>query len=72
MEGAFQIRGLEDIDTLAYIFGAFYAMLLAQKSSPGLLSGTLVNEAYWKVAARCLVAYLIAWPLNNLLPIAMD
>ena len=43
-------------------------MLLAQKLSPRLLSGALVNDAYWKILARFIVACLVSLPWMLLIP----
>ena len=43
-------------------------MLLAQKLRPRLLSGEIVNDAYWKVLVRFVVACLVSLPWVLLLP----
>ena len=43
-------------------------MLLAQKLSPRLLSGSIVNDTYWRILVRFMVACLVSLPWVLLIP----
>ena len=64
LDQAFQKRSLADIGELSIIFGAFYGLLASQHFTPGLVSGTTVDDAEWKKLLRLLIAIAFTWPFR--------
>ena len=50
------------IGSISGAWGAFYGLVIEAKFVPGLISGRLINEIWWKKFARFGLAMLIAYP----------
>ena len=43
---------LKEVGEICVVLGAFYGLLLSQKLCPGIINGTLQDNASWKMIAR--------------------
>lgn len=62
VQQSFQDRSLIDIGMLGLVYGAFCGILSQQYFTPGLIASPPLNDTWWKIFLRFLMAVAIAAP----------
>jgi len=59
---AFQAKSLIDIGDCSALFGAFFGLLIAQRFTPRIISGRVVEDTWTSFLTRIILAFGVTYP----------